>query len=50
MYFFPGVTHTDDLLYLLNSTLLYAPLKVTDPEFKISEYMTEAWANFATSG
>ncbi|CAG7825127.1 unnamed protein product, partial [Allacma fusca] len=45
-----GVTHMDDLQYLFNSTLLYAPLVVGTPEYKVSRFMTQAWVNFAYSG
>lgn len=45
-----GVTHFDDISYFLNSTLYFEPMKLEDPEFTISEFMTNVWTNFASTG
>ncbi|XP_035712841.1 venom carboxylesterase-6 [Folsomia candida] len=44
-----GISHDDDLIYLMNSTT-YAPMKVGEPEYEISEFLTNVWASFATHG
>jgi len=44
-----GISHDDDLIYLLNSTTYHA-LRVGEPEYEMSEFMTNVWANFAIHG
>jgi len=45
-----GVTHLDDIAYFLNSTFYFKPMQLNDPEFAISQFMTNVWSNFATTG
>lgn len=44
--------HIDELIYLLNSTVLYptSTLNESDPEIKMSQLMTKLWTNFAKFG
>jgi len=40
----------DDLIYLFNNTDYYPTLQLQDAEFKMSQIITNLWANFAASG
>jgi len=44
-----GISHDDDLIYLFNSTT-YQALKVGDREYDFSEFLTNVWTNFASTG
>lgn len=43
-----GISHIDDLQFLLNSTLFFKSLKTTDKDFAMVEFMTNVWGNFIT--
>lgn len=47
---FSGVSHSDELIYLLNNTVYYETLDQGDPELQMSKLMTSIWSNFATYG
>lgn len=48
MFFGVGISHLDDLIYLLNNPDYYQTLKPGDPELEMSDLMTKIWVNFAT--
>jgi carboxylesterase type B len=45
-----GISHADELIYLMNSTSFYPPLTVGTKDYEISEYFVNLWTNFATFG
>jgi carboxylesterase type B len=42
-----GISHTDELLYLLNSTTFSDPLVVGTKDYKFSETFIKLWTTFA---
>ncbi|ODN02960.1 Venom carboxylesterase-6 [Orchesella cincta] len=45
-----GVVHTEDLFYMFNSSVFHHGFKRKDPEYKMSEIMTNLIGNFAKNG
>ena len=43
-----GISHIDDIQYLLNSTFYFKPLKTADTEYQMAKFLTNVWGNFAT--
>lgn len=49
-FYFSGVAHMDELIYLFNNTLYWETLQQGDPEMQMSRIMTNIWSNFAAYG
>src|SRR5579875_3881810 len=45
-----GVVHTDELIYLVNSTSLYPLITKGAEDFSMSESLVNLWTSFATTG
>lgn len=45
-----GVVHTEDLFFIFNSSIFHHGFKRNDPEYKLSEIVTNLLANFAKFG
>jgi hypothetical protein len=40
----------DEMMYLMNSTTGFVPLKVNSKDYAISEFVVGLWTNFAATG
>lgn len=45
-----GVVHTEDLFYFFNSSVFHDGFRRNEPEYKLSEVMTNLISNFARYG
>lgn len=45
-----GVVHTEDLFYVFNSSVFHDGFRRNDPEYRLSEIMTNLISNFARHG
>lgn len=45
-----GVVHTEDLFYFFNSSVFHDGFRRKEPEYKLSEVMTNLISNFARYG